>query len=175
MVDLLASYFFGARPVQLNDLSLRKEGTTQHTLLQFWTLPYLPGNRYLNKEVYILVSHETPSAAEEFTYDLQARKRAVIVGEPTWGGANPGGVVPLADHFLAFIPSGQAINPTTKTNWEGNGIQPEVKVPAKDAFKVAYKMALDHLIATTKDEDELSDLKAALADTQSGGTELIEQ
>jgi retinol-binding protein 3 len=41
MVDLLASYFFGAPPVHLNDLYLRKEGTTQHTLEQFWTLPYV--------------------------------------------------------------------------------------------------------------------------------------
>lgn len=170
MVDLLASYFLpSVPPVHLNDLSWRKRGTTQHILQQFWTLPYVPGERYLNKEVFILVSHETPSAAEEFTYDLQTLKRVVVVGEPTWGGANPGGVVPLASHFLAFIPSGEAINPTTKTNWEGKGVQPEVKAPAKDAFGIAYKMVLQHLIAATKDAAAQSRLRHALAAIDSDG------
>jgi len=46
MVDLLASYCFDAPPIRLNDLSWRKEGTTQHTLEQFWTLPYVLQRRY---------------------------------------------------------------------------------------------------------------------------------
>jgi hypothetical protein len=91
-----------------------------------------------------------------------------VHGEPTWGGANPGRTTPLAAHFLAFIPAGEAINPITETNWEGKGVQPDAKVPAKDAFGVAYKMALEHLMAASKDDDELSDLKAALTDLHSG-------
>lgn len=84
MVDLLASYFFsGDRSVHLNDLSWRKEGTREHDVQQWWTLPYVPGRRYVNKEVYILTSHNTPSAAEEFTYDLKALKRVTVVGETT--------------------------------------------------------------------------------------------
>jgi retinol-binding protein 3 len=168
-VDLLATYFFSAQsPVHLNDLSLREKGTAEHSVQQFWTLPYVPGRRYLGKEVYILTSPDTKSAGEEFTYDLQALKRAVIVGEPTWGGANPGDIVPLGDDFFAFIPTGEAINPITKTNWEGKGVQPDIRVAAKDAFRVAYATALEHLMAKTRDKEELSALKGALACVQSG-------
>lgn len=168
MVDLLASYFFPAEPsVHLNDLSWRIAGSKQHTVQQFWTLPYVPGSRYLEKQVYILVGPETLSAAEEFTYDLQALKRAVIVGASTWGGANPGAMVPLAHHFLAFIPSGEAINPITKTNWEGKGVQPDI--PTHDPLTVAYKMALQHLIASTNNDEQHSELKTALAHLQLNG------
>ncbi|MHB1958317.1 MAG: S41 family peptidase [Acidobacteriaceae bacterium] len=167
MVDLLASYFFsGNKPVHLNDLSWRKEGTTEHDIQQWWTLPYVPGKRYVDKEVYILTSHRTPSAAEEFTYDLKVLKRAIVVGETTWGGANPGGIDRLGDHFMAFIPRGQAINPITKTNWEGTGVEPDIKVPQADALRTAHQTALQHLIEKTTDEQELNALKQALASVE---------
>jgi C-terminal processing protease CtpA/Prc len=163
MVDMLASYFFpGDKPVHLNDLSLRKVGTTEHTIQQWWTLPYVPGKRYLDKEVYILVGHRTPSAAEEFSYDLKTLKRATIVGETTWGGANPGELIRLTDHFIAFIPHGQAINPITKTNWEGTGVEPDIKIPELEALNAAYVAALHHLIAKANDPQQLSSLQEAL-------------
>jgi C-terminal processing protease CtpA/Prc len=167
MVELFASYFFsGDAPVHLNDISFRKEGSTEHDSVQWWTLPYVPGKRYVGKEVYILTSHSTPSAAEEFTYDLQVLKRATIVGETTWGGANPGDRRRMGDHFQAFIPNGRAINPITKTNWEGKGVEPDFKVPQEDALKTAQRMALQHLIEKTTDEQELNALKRALANTE---------
>lgn len=164
MVDLLASYLFtGDEPVHLNDIEFRKEGTREYTVTQWWILPYVPGQRYVNKEVYVLTSHETPSAAEEFAYDLQVLKRATIVGETTWGGANPGGPAPrLGDHFLVFMPEGQAVNPITKTNWEGVGIKPDVQVPEKEALKTAYRAALQHLIENSNDQQQLNELKKAL-------------
>jgi retinol-binding protein 3 len=163
MVALLSSYFFAAgQAVHLGDLSMRKPGTTEHTVQQSWTLPYVPGSRYLDKELYILTSDETPSAAEGFAYDLKALKRATIVGERTWGGANPGKPVFLSDHFLAFIPFGQAINPVTKTNWEGTGVEPDITTPQADALKTAYIAALEHLIQKSNDEREWGSLKEAI-------------
>src|SRR5262249_25074545 len=67
MVALLCSYLFDAEPVHLNDLYNRKENNTH----QWWTLPHLPGKRYLDKDVYVLTSQRTFSAAEEFTYNLK--------------------------------------------------------------------------------------------------------
>jgi retinol-binding protein 3 len=165
MVALLASYFFSGEPaVHLNDLEWRKEGTREYTLTQWWVLPYVPGPRYVGKEVYVLTSHGTPSAAEEFSYDLQALKRATIVGETTWGGANPGDVMRLGDHFQVFMPKGHAINPITKTSWEGVGVKPDIAVPQEDALKTAQKTAIQHLLmAKTTDEQELEVLKRALA------------
>jgi hypothetical protein len=161
-VALLATYFFGAEPVHLNDIEWRQEGSKDYRLEQWWTLPYVPGHRYLDKEVYILTSRATPSAAEELTYDLKALKRAIVVGETTWGGANPGAGHRLGDHFMAFIPAGHAINPITRTNWEGLGVEPDLKTSAADAFDAAYRTALQHLVEKTTDPRDLNVLKQAL-------------
>lgn len=164
MVAVLASYFFRAdAKVHLNDLANRIEGTKNYETMESWTLPSLPAERYLDKPVYILTGPRTFSGAEEFSYDLQALKRATIVGEPSGGGANPGGSLRLGDHFEAFMPRGHAINPITKTNWEGVGVQPDVRVPQGDALNTAQALALKGLIAKATDARELDVLKQALA------------
>lgn len=165
MVDVLASYFLsGNFPVHLNDLSWRHGGRTE--LNQFWALPYVPGDRYLNKDVFILTSHQTFSAAEEFTYDLQALKRATIVGESTGGGANPGWTIGLGDHFRVFLPTGTAINPITKTNWEGRGVTPDISVPKETALNSAHATALQHLLEKKTDERDIPALRESLAAVQ---------
>ena len=143
MVALLCSYLFPAHPpLHLNDLYWRTDDRTQ----QWWTLPYVPGARYLDKPVYILISQATFSAAEEFAYNLKHLKRAVLVGETTRGGANPGAGYRIDDHFWIFIPTGRAINPITGGNWEGVGVIPDVKVPSELALKTAHLLALKTLI-----------------------------
>jgi len=161
MLALLASYFFSGS-VHLNDLAYRISGTRDYQVTQTWTQPYVPGQRYLDKAVFILTSARTFSAAEEFTYDLQALRRATVVGETTAGGANPGGPYRVTDHFYAAMPRGHSINPVTKTNWEGKGIEPDVKVPEQDALKTAQRLALEHLIKNTTDEQALAALNRAL-------------
>src|SRR6185295_4025347 len=158
----LCTYFFDGRPVHLNDLYWRASDATQ----QFWTLSYVPGRRYVNKDVYVLTSGRTFSAAEEFSNNLKTLKRATIVGETTGGGANPGGMARLSDHFAAFVPTGRAINPITKTNWEGTGVEPDVKVPKEQALKTAYIMALNKIVAATKDDDRKQAVKAVVEQTQ---------
>ncbi len=162
MVGLLASYFFSGDPVHLNDLAYRRKGTREYDINQSWTQPYVPGLRYADKEIYILTSNQTFSAAEEFAYDLQALKRATVVGETTGGGANPGDPYRLTAHFASFIPNGYASNPVTKTNWEGVGVKPDIAVSQADALKTARKAALEHLMARTTDPDQRAQLKMAL-------------
>jgi hypothetical protein len=163
MVALITSYLFGAEPVHLNDLYWR-EGNTTH---QWWTLPYVPGRRFGDKKpVYVLTSKRTFSAAEEFTYNLKNLKRATIVGETTGGGAHPGGMRKVHDHFGMFVPSGRAINPISKTNWEGTGVTPDVDVPADHALKVAHLDALKRLIETASDEQWKNNLKQAMSNVQ---------
>ena len=148
-VALLCSYFFDKKPVHLNDLYWRKGNRTQ----EFWTLKDLPGKRYLGKPVYLLTSHHTFSGGEEFAYDLQSLKRATIIGETTGGGAHPGGAVPVGEHFMMFIPSGRAINPITKTDWEGTGVKPDIAVAADKALETAHQLAIKHLLAKAVDEE----------------------
>jgi C-terminal processing protease CtpA/Prc len=138
MVALICSYLFGPEPVHLNDIYMRPEDSTH----QRWTLPLVPGRRYEGKSVYVLTSKRTFSAAEEFAYNLKCLKRATIVGETTGGGAHPGGMRRISDHFGLFVPSGRAINPITKTNWEGTGVTPDVPVAAERALQTAHLAAL---------------------------------
>ena len=158
MIALLCSYLFPAEPVHLNSLYWRPTDTTQ----QFWTLPYVPGRRYLDKEVYVLTSKRTFSGAEEFAYNLKNLKRATLVGETTGGGAHPGGVERVSDHFAVWVPTGRAINPISKTNWEGTGVTPDVAVAADQALEAAHRMALKKLLEKADDEEDRERLENAL-------------
>jgi len=161
MVALICSYLFGDKRVHLNDLYFRAGNTTE----EFWTNPSVPGKKFLDKDVYVLTSTRTFSGAEEFSNNLKTLKRAVIVGETTGGGANPGGNVRLSEHFNAFVPTGRAINPITKTNWEGTGVEPDVKVPKEQALKTAYLMALKKSIATEKNVNLKRQLQELIDET----------
>jgi len=157
-VALIASYLFGTDPVHLNDLYWRPTNETH----QWWTSAWVPGRRLTGKDVYILTSSRTFSAAEEFTYDLKNLKRATVIGETTGGGAHPGGPRRINDHFFVNVPSGRAINPVTKTDWEGKGVEPDVKVPAEQALKTAHLMALEKELATLKDPGPKAEVSAAI-------------
>jgi C-terminal processing protease CtpA/Prc len=148
MIALISSYLFGDKPVHLNDLYWRKENKTD----EFWTKPESAKIKFPNKDIYVLTSSYTFSGAEEFSYNLKNLKRATIIGETTGGGAHPGGMVRLGDHFGVFIPVGRAINPISKTNWEGTGVEPDIKLPKEQALKTAYLTALNKSLTTMKDE-----------------------
>ena len=144
MVALLCSYLFGPEPVHLNDIRWRSGDYIE--VEEFWTQPEVEGARYgQDKLVYVLTSHTTFSAAEEFAYDLQALGRATIVGETTQGGANPGQPFELPVDFTVLIPIGEAVNPTTKTNWEGTGVKPDIAVPQEKALETARNAVLEKL------------------------------
>jgi hypothetical protein len=162
MVALICSYLFGSEPVHLNDLYWREGNRTE----QFWTKASVPGKRYEGKDVYVLTSNYTFSGAEEFTYNLKNLKRATIVGETTGGGANPGGGFRVDEHFGVFVPTGRAINPITKTNWEGTGVKPDVDVPREQALKTAYLLALNKTQEKLKDERLKNDYKRLIENTQ---------
>jgi hypothetical protein len=147
-VALLCSYFFAEKPVHLNSLYYRKGNRTE----EYWTRKDLAGKRYTGKDVYVLTSARTFSGAEECAYNLQTQKRATIVGETTGGGAHPGDLRPLNDHFAMFVPTGRAINPITKTNWEGTGVKPDVPVSADEALDKAHELAVQKILANVKDD-----------------------
>ena len=149
MVALVCSYLFGPEPVHLNDLYWREGNRTD----EFWTRKEVAGKRYLNKDVYVLTSKRTFSGAEEFTYNLKNLKRATIIGETTGGGAHPGGGFRIAEHFGMFVPTGRAISPITKTNWEGTGVTPDVAVPADQALLTAQIMALKKSLTASPTSD----------------------
>lgn len=167
MVALVCSYLFEDEPVHLNDLVTPSAGTVR----QYWTVPQLVGPRFGGtKPIWVLTSSSTTfSAAEELTYNLQQRGRAVVVGERTRGGAHPREGFTVHPHLEASVPIARAVNPMSGTNWEGVGISPDLEVPADEAFAVAYGRALDHVVglqAGPGRREVTEEARAALADLQ---------
>ena len=144
MVAYVASYLFDTR-THLNDLFRRSTNKTT----EYWTKPELPGKKLGKTPVYVLTSSGTFSGGEEFVYDLKNLKRATIVGETTGGGAHPTGPHRVDDHFLIAVPGGRPINPVTKTDWEGTGVVPDVKVAADKALETAVARATAELTKST--------------------------
>jgi predicted negative regulator of RcsB-dependent stress response len=132
MIQLMCSYLFDEK-THLNSLYWR-DGDR---IVEYWTLDNIDGVRLPDIPVYVLTSSYTFSGAEEFAYNLKTRKRAIIIGETSGGGANPGGMHSITDNLAMFIPDGRAINPITGTNWEGIGVEPDIKVDADSALSVA--------------------------------------
>jgi hypothetical protein len=137
------SHLFDERPTHLNDIFHADTGETH----QFWTLPYVPGPRYLDRPVYVLTSSRTFSGGEDFAYTLQALGRAQVIGETTGGGAHPTRPFPISAAVHIAIPFARSLNPVTGTNWQGTGVVPDVAVPQEQAYDVAYATALRHVLA----------------------------
>jgi retinol-binding protein 3 len=162
-VAQVSSYLFGPEPVHLNSLYWRPENRTD----DFYTSRDVPGTRYgPDRPIYVLTSRYTFSGAEEFTYNLQTRKRATIVGDTTGGGAHPGGPRRVTDYFAVWVPSGRAINPITKTNWERVGVRPDIAVASDQALRTAHLAALRGLRSKASDPERQQAIDRAIADVE---------
>jgi hypothetical protein len=159
MIQLISSYFL-KESTHLNSFENRGEDD----LAQFWSFYYVPGRPMFDTDLYILTSKRTFSAAEEFTYNMKNLKRATIIGETTGGGAHPGGTKIVNDSFLVWVPTGRAVNPITKTNWEGTGIAPDIAVEMDKALEKARTVALEKLISKARDEETKARMQWALND-----------
>ena len=154
MVQFLCSYFF-SDPVHLNSIYWRRGDYTE----EFWTMDSLGIKKRPDIPVYVLTSKRTFSGGEEFAYNLKTHKRATIIGEITAGGANPGYTFRINEYLNIFIPTGRSINPVTGTNWEGNGVKPDISIKASEALPFAIEKA-EH---TARIYREKSDDQAVLS------------
>ena len=145
-VALLCSYLFDQR-THLNDIWHRDGARTDEA----WTSDRIAGPRYgAQREVIVLTSHETFSAGEDLAYALKTLHRATLVGEPTGGGAHPGDMHRIGDHFEAFIPDSRSISPITHADWEGTGVAPDIPVNAAKALVEGRKQLLQSFAAGEK-------------------------
>lgn len=141
MVGYLASAFTAAE-ADIYNRFIGRQGESSEAPAIYYPTPRL------NVPLFVLISAGTGSAAEAFAYTMQAAGRATIVGEASAGAANPGGTVDAGDGFGVFVSFGSPRNPVTGTNWEGDGVQPDIAVPAGDALLRAQRIALDGLADT---------------------------
>jgi retinol-binding protein 3 len=158
MIQLLTSYLLAGEPTHLNSFYIREGDRTE----QFWTHAWVPGTRLPDVPTFVLTSGRTFSAAEEFTYNLKNLKRATLVGETTGGGAHPVNQHRVKGYPVAVaLPFGRAINPISGTNWEGTGVEPDVKVPAAEALDVAHARALAVVAEKATDPEQKTELDFA--------------
>jgi C-terminal processing protease CtpA/Prc len=159
-VALFASYLFDER-TRLNDIYYRSTDKTT----QYWTSNTLAGPKYgSTKKVYLLVSHDTFSAGEDFAYALKNLKRATLIGATTGGGAHPTSARRLTDNFAVIVPNGRSLSPITQTNWEGVGVSPDIAMDPKRALEKAQSLFLTEKLAAEKDEGQRKRIQERLAE-----------
>jgi antitoxin (DNA-binding transcriptional repressor) of toxin-antitoxin stability system len=141
----IASYLFAER-TQLSGNFRRADNVTTEE----WTLPYVPGRKFIDKPVLVLISNRTFSAGEGFAYLLKDLKRATLIGETTVGGSGTIEFKPIDAHFTLVLPTGRVVSPVTKTDWAGTGVEPDVKVPADQALDAALKLAAEEISKAAK-------------------------
>ena len=140
----IASYLLSGH-VHLYDIYGRERGETDpHYTVNISGHTFGP-----TKPVFILTSHKTYSCSEGFTYALRGLDRVTVVGETTGGGAHTVSERRLNERFTIRVPAGKVIVPTLKGDWEGTGIEPDVKTTAAVALRTAHLLALDKLLAGT--------------------------
>ncbi len=143
-VALLCSYLFDQR-THLNDIWHRQGARTDEA----WTTETVAGPRYgAQREVIVLTSPETFSAGEDLAYALKTLHRATLIGATTGGGAHPGDMHRIGDHFEAFIPDSRSVSPITHADWEGVGVAPDVGVAADRALVEARRHLLKSFMAS---------------------------
>lgn len=153
MVQMLSSYFVRGTDqgrTHLNTLEQVYDGRVE----QYWTMPYVPGKRMYDTDLYILTDGYTGSGAEEFTNNMKALERAVIVGETTVGSGHNVDIEVIQESFVMHLPVRRPVNPITGTGWEGTGVEPHISVPGKQALDKAYVMALEKIIEETLTADQ---------------------
>jgi len=150
LVQFLQSYLF-AEPTHMIT-QRHRSGRTKQT----WTHPYVPGPKFIDQPVYILTSRSSFSAAEDFSFTLQRQGRAIVVGEPTRGGAHPVEFHRFADLYLEImIPEESSEDPATGENWEDSGVAPDIATPASEALRQAHEEALRTLLDRPEADESL--------------------
>jgi retinol-binding protein 3 len=157
-VSFLASYFFGPGK---HELFSRYDRPGDETRVEY-TTENLPGRRLTDTDLWILVGPGTASAGESLAYLLQQFGRATVVGEGTAGAGYNVAMLPVGDGLVLGVSVAKPIHPKTGKGWEGEGVKPDVKVPAADALAVAHGSALRKLLAAAKDDRRRKELEWAL-------------
>lgn len=154
----LMSYFFKTGGVPLFQIVPRMGSTTEYKTEATGTLA-----RDEHQPVYILVSSKTASAGEGVPFILQGMHRAKVVGQRTWGGANPAAPFPVNSLLNITIPFGHITSAIPGRNWEGSGVQPDIVTKPENALAVAYTRALKDLISRSTSVAEKEMLTKALS------------
>lgn len=155
MLLLFCSYFFDKKTDLYTTYFRHKDETVINS-----TQSKVTGQKYLHKNIYILTSKKTFSAAEGLAYFLQQYKLAKVIGEKTEGAANPVDHFIIQNQYLLLVPAGKITSSVSHKNWEHTGIFPDQEVKAEDALKTAHVKILKNILQTeTKTELSIPEIK----------------
>uniref|UniRef100_UPI000068324D INTERPHOTORECEPTOR RETINOID-BINDING PROTEIN n=1 Tax=Xenopus laevis TaxID=8355 RepID=UPI000068324D len=141
-VPLLLSYFLDPETkIHLFTLHNRQQNSTD----EVYSHPKVLGKPYGSKKgVYVLTSHQTATAAEEFAYLMQSLSRATIIGEITSGNLMHSKVFPFGDTQLSVtVPIINFID-SNGDYWLGGGVVPDAIVLADEALDKAKEIIAFH-------------------------------
>jgi hypothetical protein len=102
-------------------------------------------------DLYILTSRETGSAGEGFSFILQQRQRAKIIGEQTSGAGYGNKEFPIGDGFVFYISTFRQFDPRTGRGWQDVGVKPDIAIASERALSVAHFEAIKNLADKTTD------------------------
>ena len=88
--------------------------------------------------MFIIINKNTSSAAEAFTFALQAR-RAEVVGQPSAGAAHMNSWYVVNDEIYVSVSTGAPTLPGTDTSWERRGVQPDHTVAEGDEIEFVMR------------------------------------
>jgi retinol-binding protein 3 len=167
----LASYFYGVDPIELLSRYHREGDVT----VRDWTLREVPGKRLPHADLYILTSRATSSAGEGFSFILQQRKRAKIVGEKTSGAGFGNKEMPIGDGFVFYVSIFRQFDPRTGRGWQEVGVAPDINVPAERALSAAHLEAVKNLAdkATERVRKQQLSWLAALLELEAYGAKQV--
>jgi carboxyl-terminal processing protease len=114
---------------------------------------------YTDFPMVVLVNNGSASAAEIVSGALQDHKRAVLVGEKTFGKGSVQSILPLEDGAAIKLTTAKYYTPSERVI-HGNGIEPDVNVVMnpEDLFKIRMKQ--------TKKTDESLTVEPEIRDIQ---------
>lgn len=143
LAQILLSYFFADHRVHY----LTERDGVRDITKQWWTLPFVAGERKPNLPLYLLISANTGSAAEEFTFALKNQGRATILGQTSAGAAHTTHLHEIPELGIEIhMPDGRSYDPITGEDWEGVGIVPHHPLDPDEALMAAHILAIDNLL-----------------------------
>lgn len=109
------------------------KGKTKTNQMEFKANPNPPDRKH-KYPIVILINHGTASAAEIVTGALKDNKRALVLGEKSFGKGSVQTVIPIEDNYAVRLTTAYYYTPSG-VNINNHGIKPDIELPQVELAK----------------------------------------